>query len=306
MKLILRAAALLATMTATAAMAQTPLEIVGAIPCTKAGYGDLSNMLSGSAPLGIAQRLWTREIANALLRRVADCRGKIEEVQTRVALQRLPIQLNAIVAEAELDKQRAEQAELREAKLRQAQEEHRQIEAERQAAEAERKRREEERHLAEAEERSRKDAERLAAETERKRREEERTAMIRERLSALPPDARKFIAENPGMEEPSFGTEAGPRTLISLYTSELAFRVCRERFGGWGEAVTEAKRRSTMVQTILIDGFGMPADNIPRLRANLGLDSGQSEIIVRMRVDRDMLATCRQFQSAMGTSPPLR
>lgn len=35
-------------------------------------------------------------------------------------------------------------------------------------------------------------------------------AQLKERLAALPADAQKYLAENPGMSEPGFGANGGP------------------------------------------------------------------------------------------------
>lgn len=164
-----------------------------------------------------------------------------------------------------------------------------------------------------------KEVEYKAADAERKRRDDERrqqqaerhrleTVQLQERLTTLPADVRKFMAENPGMDQPSFGTDGGPQILISLYSSELAFRVCRERFGGWDASIDEAKRRSSLIEKILVLGFGMSEEKIARTRDGLGMDSGQSEIIERMRADRRMRQSCHEFEGALGlkSSPPLR
>ncbi|KRR09283.1 hypothetical protein CQ12_39945 [Bradyrhizobium jicamae] len=164
-----------------------------------------------------------------------------------------------------------------------------------------------------------KEIEYKAAEAERKRQDDERrkqqserqrleTAQLQERLATLPVDVRKFMTENPGMDQPSFGTDGGPQILISLYSSELAFRVCRERFGGWDASIDEAKRRSSLIEKILVLGFGMPEEKIARTRNGLGMDSGRSEIIERMRADHRIRQSCHEFEGALGlkSSPPLR
>src|SRR6185295_18632932 len=69
-------------------------------------------------------------------------------------------------------------------------------------------------------------------------------AELKQRLAALPADAQKYLAENPGMSEPGFEVNAGPTMLTIQYTAELSFRVCRERFGGFDSSINEMKRRS--------------------------------------------------------------
>jgi hypothetical protein len=64
------------TMTVPAKAQTSPIETIKVLRCAQMGYGDLASALSKPVPLGIERRLWTQDVADALLEHVKSCRGR--------------------------------------------------------------------------------------------------------------------------------------------------------------------------------------------------------------------------------------
>lgn len=282
------------------AKAEVPSDVISAMPCTNMGYGYIINHLSGRAPLGIDLNLWTKDVADLVLERVRACRGQVDEVQTptRSALQILPRYLDQVVTSAQevrasADRDRAYAVSQR-------------IEAEKKKA----------REAEEAEAKAAAKAERQRVNAEEEVRQKADAAELKSRLDTLPSAVQKFLAEHPSiMNQPDFGREGGPRTLIILYSAELAFKVCREQFGGFLDpllgnefdpSIKEVKRRSAFVEKIMVVGFQIPEEKVVGTRHALGVDSGRGEMIERLRADPAVLKTCRQFEEMLDLAPTLR
>lgn len=325
---------LLSSLASIEARADNASDVILAIPCSKTGHSDLTRALSLPSPLGIPLDLWTTDIADLVLERVKVCRGSISEVQTKAALQLLPDRLRGIVNAAEnsrhsarkrrelIARQEAVEAARQESdrKARALAEERRQLAMEREEevrrTELERRRleqirAEEERQLAieREEEVRRTELERRRQEQIQRDAEAERqkvqNAELKKRLELLPSDARNYLSENPNMSQPGFG-QNGSTALTMLYAAELAFRVCRERFGGNDASIKEIQRRTALIEKILIEGFLIPQEKISNTRKSIGVDGGNSQMIDYLRADRNLMKTCHEFQAMLGLSPPLR
>ena len=320
-----------------------PLQTVRSMACQSMTYGSLANAVafnpSRSEYLGIPLKDWSQEVSNAIIDRIRQCTPEIGPRNVNDALRLLPQRLQIIVDAAAGSRARTAPPAA-EADFECAPSKVREFSASdqafldaamgpgvrrtartstptilepgsrdpaEQAAREARRRREAKQQACDDAAQAEADA-KARANLEQLRQEHlsAANASIAARIAQASPDVQAYIAKNPSIATSAAGQpDSVKQNLISLYSADIVLRVCRERYGEFQDSIARLQELLRLTESVYQQLHQVPASDIIAVRARLGVDSGEGQLIDYARSSRDLLRSCNEFIALYRLSAPL-
>lgn len=327
-----------------AAAQSSPLQTVRGMACQNMTYGALANGLafnpSRSEYLGIPLRDWSSEVSSAIIDRIRQCEPEIGPRHVSDAVRLLPQRLQTIVhASAAARAQTATSPETEEdfkcapTKVREFTASDQAFldaamgpgvrrtarpstpttlepgsrDPAEQAARDARKRREAKQQACDDAAQAEADAKaRSNLEQQRQEHLAAANASIGARIAQASPDVQAYVAKNPSIATSAAGQpDSVKQNLISLYSADIVLRVCRERYGEFQDSIARLQELLRLTESVYQQLHQVPASDIVAIRARLGVDSGEGQLIDYARSSRDLLRSCNEFIALYRLSAPL-
>lgn len=320
-----------------------PLQTVRNMACQSMTYGAIANAVafnpSRSEYLGIPLKDWSPEVSGAIIERIRQCTPEIGPRNVNDALRLLPQRLQIIVDAAAGSRARTASSAA-EADFECAPSKVREFDASdqafldaamgpgvrrtartstptilepssrdpaEQAAQDARRRREAKQQACDDAAQAEADAKaRATLAQQRQEKISAADASIAARLAQASPEVQAYVAKNPSIATSAAGQpDSVKQNLISLYSADIVLRVCRERYGEFQDSIARLQELLRLTESVYQQLHQVPASDIVAIRARLGVDSGEGQLIDYARSSRDLLRSCNEFIALYRLSAPL-
>ena len=320
-----------------------PLQTIRSMACQSMTYGSIANAVAFSSSrseyLGIPLKDWSPQISSAIIDRIRQCTPEIGLRNVNHALRLVPQRLQIIVDAAAGSRDRTASPAV-EADFECAPSKVRDLTAsdqafldaamgpgvrrtartstptilepgsrdpaEQAARDARRKREAKQQACDDA---AQAEADAKARSNLEQQRQEHLTAAnasIGARIAQASPEVQAYVAKNPSIATSDAGQpDRVKQNLISLYSADIVLRVCRERYGEFQDSIARLQELLRLTESAYQQLHQVPASDIVAVRARLGVDSGEGQLIDYARSSRDLLRSCNEFIALYKLSAPL-